>query len=45
LMCNKGAMPHEMFLNQIERLGKEVLPRLRAHKVTRVKFAEDVGGE
>ncbi len=43
LMCNRGAMPQEMFLNQIRRLGAEVLPRLQAHKVTRVPFAEGVG--
>ena len=40
LMCNRGAMPKEMFLNQIRRLGAEVLPRLHAHKITRVPFAE-----
>ena len=42
LMCNGGAMPQEMFLNQVKRIGKDVLPRLKAHKVTRVKFAEGV---
>jgi hypothetical protein len=30
-----------MFLNQIRRIGSEVLPRLQAHKVTAVPFAED----
>jgi alkanesulfonate monooxygenase SsuD/methylene tetrahydromethanopterin reductase-like flavin-dependent oxidoreductase (luciferase family) len=40
LVCNRGAMPQEMFLNQIRRLGEEVLPRLKEHKITRVKFAE-----
>ena len=40
LMCNRGAMPQEQFLNQIRRLGAEVLPRLKAHKITRVRFAE-----
>ncbi len=43
LSCNRGAMPQEMFLNQIRRIGKEVLPRLQAHKITRVKFAEGIG--
>ena len=33
LMCNRGAMPTEMFLNQIRRLGEEVMPRLQAHGV------------
>ncbi|MFZ1988295.1 MAG: LLM class flavin-dependent oxidoreductase [Alphaproteobacteria bacterium] len=40
LTCNRGAMPQEMFLNQIRRIGEEVLPRLKAHKVARVQFAE-----
>lgn len=39
---NRGAMPQDMFLNQIHRFGKEVLPRLQAHKITRVPLAEDV---
>ncbi len=42
LMCNRGAMPQELYLNQIRRLGAEVLPRLQAHKVTRVPFAEGI---
>ena len=37
---NRGAMPQDMFLNQIYRFGKEVLPRLQAHKITRVPYAE-----
>ncbi|HUN76785.1 MAG TPA: LLM class flavin-dependent oxidoreductase [Steroidobacteraceae bacterium] len=41
LVCNRGHMPQEMFLNQIRRIGAEVLPRLKAHKVLRVPFAED----
>jgi alkanesulfonate monooxygenase SsuD/methylene tetrahydromethanopterin reductase-like flavin-dependent oxidoreductase (luciferase family) len=40
LMCNVGAMPQHMFLNQIRRLGEEVLPRLKAYKVSRVPAAE-----
>ena len=44
LMCNRGAMPQELFLNQIRRLGAEVVPRLQAHKITRVPFAETAGG-
>jgi alkanesulfonate monooxygenase SsuD/methylene tetrahydromethanopterin reductase-like flavin-dependent oxidoreductase (luciferase family) len=28
---NRGAMPQEMFLHQIERFGREVLPTLKKH--------------
>ncbi|HXZ69072.1 MAG TPA: LLM class flavin-dependent oxidoreductase, partial [Alphaproteobacteria bacterium] len=44
LMCNPGALPQDMFLGQIKRLGREVVPRLQAHKVLRVKAAEGIGG-
>jgi hypothetical protein len=30
---NRGAMPHEMFLEQVHRFGTKVLPALRAHTV------------
>jgi alkanesulfonate monooxygenase SsuD/methylene tetrahydromethanopterin reductase-like flavin-dependent oxidoreductase (luciferase family) len=40
LVCNRGHMPQEMYLNQIRRIGKEVLPRLKAHNVTAVPHAE-----
>ena len=40
LVCNRGHMPQEMYLNQIRRIGKEVLPRLQAHNVTVVPHAE-----
>lgn len=30
---NRGAMPQELFMNQIRRFGREVLPRLQAHQV------------
>jgi alkanesulfonate monooxygenase SsuD/methylene tetrahydromethanopterin reductase-like flavin-dependent oxidoreductase (luciferase family) len=43
LMCNPGAMPKDMFLNQVWRIGKDVLPRLQAHKVMRVKLSEGIG--
>jgi alkanesulfonate monooxygenase SsuD/methylene tetrahydromethanopterin reductase-like flavin-dependent oxidoreductase (luciferase family) len=33
--CN-GAMSHEMFMAQIRRFGRDVLPKLQAHEVTRV---------
>jgi alkanesulfonate monooxygenase SsuD/methylene tetrahydromethanopterin reductase-like flavin-dependent oxidoreductase (luciferase family) len=42
LVCNRGHMPQEMFLNQIRRIGAEVLPRLQAHKVKSVPFAEGI---
>ena len=36
---NVGAMPYELFLEQIRRFGKDVLPRLQAHEVRRVPMA------
>lgn len=39
---NRGAMPQDMFLNQIRRFAAEVLPALQAHKITRVPAAEEV---
>ena len=33
---NRGAMPNEMFMEQLRRFGKEVLPALQAHEVTEV---------
>ncbi|HEX6211738.1 MAG TPA: LLM class flavin-dependent oxidoreductase [Methylomirabilota bacterium] len=32
---NRGAMPQEMFMEQIQRFGSKVLPALQAHQVTR----------
>jgi alkanesulfonate monooxygenase SsuD/methylene tetrahydromethanopterin reductase-like flavin-dependent oxidoreductase (luciferase family) len=40
---NRGAMPQEMFLNQIRRFGTEVLPLLQRHPIVRVPLAEAVG--
>jgi len=40
LNFNRGAMPQDMFMNQIERFAREVLPKLQAHQVTRVPLAE-----
>ena len=34
LQFNQGAMPHEMFLRQIERFAADVLPALQRHRVT-----------
>ena len=41
LSLNRGAMPHEMFLEQIRRFAREVLPALQMHEVTRVPIAEE----
>jgi alkanesulfonate monooxygenase SsuD/methylene tetrahydromethanopterin reductase-like flavin-dependent oxidoreductase (luciferase family) len=32
---NRGAMPADMFMEQIQRFGSKVLPALQAHQVTR----------
>jgi hypothetical protein len=42
LNMNVGAMASEVFLEQIRRFGKDVLPRLQAHQVKRVPAAEMV---
>jgi alkanesulfonate monooxygenase SsuD/methylene tetrahydromethanopterin reductase-like flavin-dependent oxidoreductase (luciferase family) len=34
LNFNQGAMPHDMFMRNLQRFGKEVLPAVRAHAVT-----------
>jgi hypothetical protein len=36
---NRGVMPHEMFLNQVQRFAREVLPALQAHEVKEVPLA------
>jgi alkanesulfonate monooxygenase SsuD/methylene tetrahydromethanopterin reductase-like flavin-dependent oxidoreductase (luciferase family) len=40
LSMNRGAMPHDMFMNQIRRFAKEVLPILQAHEIKVSPFAE-----
>jgi len=30
---NRGAMPHEMFMEQVHRFASKVLPALKAHTV------------
>jgi hypothetical protein len=40
ISLNRGAMPHDMFLEQIRRFAHEVLPALQAHSVTSVPLAE-----
>jgi alkanesulfonate monooxygenase SsuD/methylene tetrahydromethanopterin reductase-like flavin-dependent oxidoreductase (luciferase family) len=32
---NRGAMPQEMFMHQVQQIGSKVLPALQAHQVTR----------
>ena len=39
---NRGAMPHDMFIEQIRRFASDVLPALQAHEVKRVPAAEGV---
>ena len=40
---NRGAMPHEMFMEQIRRFSRKVLPAVQAHEVKRVRLAEEIG--
>ncbi|MFT8242987.1 LLM class flavin-dependent oxidoreductase [Roseomonas sp. BN140053] len=39
---NRGVMPHAMFMNQIRRFAKEVLPALQAHEVQPSRALETV---
>jgi alkanesulfonate monooxygenase SsuD/methylene tetrahydromethanopterin reductase-like flavin-dependent oxidoreductase (luciferase family) len=41
IAMNRGALPHDLFMAQIERFAHEVLPRLQAHEVKRVPAAEE----
>ena len=43
ISLNRGVLPHEMFMEQIRRFARDVLPALQAHRVTRVSLAEKVG--
>ncbi len=38
LNMNLGALPHELFIEQIRRFGRDVLPRLHAHQVKQVRL-------
>ncbi|ETW92817.1 MAG: hypothetical protein ETSY1_41975 [Candidatus Entotheonella factor] len=40
ISLNRGAMPQEMFMEQIRRFAKEVLPALQAHEVSCVPATE-----
>ena len=42
ISLNRGAMPQEMFIEQIRRFAQGVLPTLQAHQVKRVPAAEAV---
>ena len=42
LHLNRGGLPHEMFVEQIRRFAKDVLPALQAHEIKSVKLAEGV---
>lgn len=39
LNMNLGALSHDLFMEQIRRFGREVLPKLQAHQVKRVPLA------
>jgi alkanesulfonate monooxygenase SsuD/methylene tetrahydromethanopterin reductase-like flavin-dependent oxidoreductase (luciferase family) len=41
LALNRGALPHDLFMAQIERFAREVLPALQAHEVKTVPAAEE----
>lgn len=41
LNVNVGAMPYELFLEQIRRFGRDVLPKLQAHEITSVPAARE----
>ncbi len=43
LSFNRGAMPQEMFVEQIRRFAREILPALQAHEVSKVPVEEAVG--
>jgi hypothetical protein len=42
ISLNRGVLPHEMFIEQIRRFARDVLPALQAHRVERVPLAETV---
>jgi hypothetical protein len=42
ISLNRGVLPHEMFMEQIRRFARDVLPALQAHQVERVPLAEEV---
>jgi len=42
---NRGAMPHEMFVEQLRRFAAEVLPALQAHQVSTMPVELAARGE
>jgi hypothetical protein len=42
ISLNRGVLPHQMFMEQIRRFARDVLPALQAHKVETVPLAEEV---
>jgi alkanesulfonate monooxygenase SsuD/methylene tetrahydromethanopterin reductase-like flavin-dependent oxidoreductase (luciferase family) len=42
ISLNRGALPHEMFMEQIRRFAREVLPALQAHEVRHVPLGEGI---
>jgi hypothetical protein len=42
ISLNRGVLPHEMFMEQIRRFARDVLPGLQAHRVVLVPLAEVV---
>ena len=40
ISLNRGAMPHEMFIEQIRLFADKVLPAVQAHNITSVPLAE-----
>jgi hypothetical protein len=42
ISLNRGVLPHEMFMEQIHRFARDVLPALQAHQVETVPLAEEV---
>ena len=36
ISLNRGVLPHKMFMEQIRRFARDVLPALQAHKVETV---------
>ncbi|HEX4195789.1 MAG TPA: hypothetical protein VHY80_21955, partial [Stellaceae bacterium] len=40
---NRGAMPQEMFVEQIRRFARDVLPAVQAHQVSKVPIDETIG--
>jgi alkanesulfonate monooxygenase SsuD/methylene tetrahydromethanopterin reductase-like flavin-dependent oxidoreductase (luciferase family) len=42
ISLNRGVLPHEMFMEQIRRFARDVVPALQAHKVETVPLAEEI---